>query len=120
MAVAFLMPQVDLQAVGERHKVTRSNGILRCWIRTSWPSLCGISEASGYLVVERSGVGAVEFMIRSQDIGEVCVPLTPYSLGSVTLLEQVPSITCRGSQRSWDKLPIAEENKKPAKPQHRG
>lgn len=54
-----------------------------------------LADASGYLVVGRSGVGAVEFVIRSHDICEVCVSLAPHSLGCVTLLEQVPSIACR-------------------------
>lgn len=54
-----------------------------------------LADASGYLVVDRGGVGAVEFVICSHDICEVCVPLTPHSLGCVTLLEQVPSIACR-------------------------
>lgn len=60
-------------------------------------NLCAVllAGAVGYLVVDRSGVGAVEFVIRSHDICEVCVPLAPHSLGCVTLLEQVPSIACR-------------------------
>lgn len=39
-----------------------------------------------YLVVDRSRVGAVEFMICSHDVSTVCVPLTPHSLGRVALL----------------------------------
>lgn len=52
-------------------------------------------DASGYLVVDGSGVGAVEFVIRSHDVCEVSVPLAPHPLGCVALLEQVPSIACR-------------------------
>lgn len=54
------------------------------------------ADISAYLMVDRSGVGAVEFMICSHDVCEVRVPLTPQSLGCVALLTQVPGITYEG------------------------
>lgn len=47
-------------------------------------------------MVDGSSVGAVELVIGSHDVGEVCIPLTPQSLRCVALLTQVPGITWVG------------------------
>lgn len=51
------------------------------------------ADGSSYLVVDGSGVGAVELVICSHDVREVRVPLTPQSLSGGALLMQVPGIT---------------------------
>lgn len=83
---ALLVPQVDLQARREKHWApsTRAKQLFR--VRRAL--------VSGYLVVDRSSVGAVEFMISSHHVCQVRVPLTLQSLRRVTLLTQVPGITC--------------------------
>lgn len=86
VAVAFLVPQVDLQRYSQNH-ITQN-------ISNQGQQHMGCFVV-GCLVVDRSGVGAVEFVIRPHDICQVCVSLAPHSLGCVTLLEQVPSIACR-------------------------
>lgn len=49
-------------------------------------------------MVNGSGAGAVEFMIGSHDVCEVCIPLAPHSLRCVALLMEVARINCREAQ----------------------
>lgn len=102
MAQAFLMPEVDLRRTHKQPECFQSPGDnLRRQLM-----LFVIHEAErlqikcvcGYLMINRSGAGAVEFMIGSHDVCEVCIPLAPHSLRCVALLMEVASINCREAQ----------------------
>lgn len=112
VAQAFLVPEVDLRRTHKQPQCFQSSGDNLCrqllLFVINEAERLQIKRVCGYLMVNRSGAGAVEFMIGSHDVCEVYVPLAPHSLRCVALLMEVASVSCREAQIKQESNDISD------------